>query len=344
MSEPPRKRPTIKEVAKRAQVSVSTVSYVLNNSGPVAEERRNRVLDAIRVLEYSPNESARSLKRQRAATIGVVVPELTNQFFAMVTEGVQAAAAARDVLVVLVVPEATEASEEEQARLLRSQRLDGVVYLTGTGSMPAAIYDLARSGPVVLVDEQIPGLDLPAVVASSRKGAREVAAHVLELGHRRVAVIGGPAALWTAQQRLAGYREALAGAGLDPDSVPIFTGDYRQASGYELAEKALAATPAPTALICANDLMAIGAMEYCREVGLRVPDDVSVVGFDDLPIASMLTPQLTSVRQPAREMGFRAASVLLDAFEQMETSALEAMPTELKIRDSVVPPRATDPH
>ncbi|NMO94034.1 LacI family transcriptional regulator [Actinomycetospora sp. TBRC 11914] len=325
-------------MARHARVSVSTVSYVLNDSGPVAPERRNRVLDAVRVLEYSPNESARNLKLRSASTIGMVVPELTNPFFAMVAEGVQKAASARDVLVVLVVPDATEQPEENQAKLLRSQRIDGVVYLSGTGSMPASIYDLARSGPVVLVDEQIPGMDLPAVVCESRKGAREVAAHALGQGHRRVAVIGGPPGLWTAQQRLAGYREAFAGAGLDPDSVPVFPGDYRQASGHDLAARALSDDPRPTLLICTNDLMAIGAMEYCREVGLRVPEDVSVVGFDDLPFSALLTPRLTTVRQPAHEMGFRAASALFELLENDESGAVGELPATVQIRDSVRPP------
>lgn len=334
-----RKRPTMKDVADHARVSVSTVSYVLNDSGPVAAERRNRVLDAVEVLKYSPNESARNLKRRSASTIGMVVPELTNQFFALVTEGVQKAASERDVLVVLVVPDATEQAEEKQAQLLRSQRIVGVIYLSGTGSMPASIYELARSGPVVLVDEQIPGLDLPSVVCESRRGARAVAAHVMEQGHRRVAVIGGPPALWTAQQRLAGYREAFAGAGLDPDTVPVYAGDYRQASGQGLAAKALAAEPRPTALICANDLMAIGAMEHCRQVGLRVPDDVSIVGFDDLPLSALLTPRLTSVRQPARDMGFRAATALFDLLETGESGAIGELPATLQLRDSVCPPR-----
>jgi LacI family transcriptional regulator len=328
----------MKDVAEHAGVSISTVSYVLNDSGPVAPERRNRVLDAVRLLEYSPNESARSLKRRTAAAIGMVVPELTNQFFAMVTEGVQKAASAHDVLVVLVVPDATEQPEEKQAELLRSQRLDGVIYLSGTGSMPASIYDLARSGPVVLVDEQIPGSDLPAVVSDSRRGAREVASHVLGNGHRRLAVIGGPPALWTAQQRLAGYREAFAGAGIDPDSVPVFSGDYRQTSGAVLAAEALAALPRPTALLCANDMMAIGAMEYCRTAGYRVPDDVSIVGFDDLPISALLTPRLTTVRQPARDMGFHAVAVLLDLLASRQSDAAGQLPVTIQLRDSVTAP------
>jgi DNA-binding LacI/PurR family transcriptional regulator len=333
-----RRRPTMKDVAEHARVSVSTVSYVLNDSGPVAPERRNRVLDAVRVLEYQPNESARNLKRRSASTIGMVVPELTNQFFAMVAEGVQKAASARDVLVVLVVPDATEQPEEKQAKLLRSQRVDGVVYLSGTGSMPLSIYELARSGPVVLVDEQIPGMDLPAVVCDSRKGAREVARHVLDQGHRRLAVIGGPSALWTAQQRLAGYREAFAGAGLDPDSVPVHPGDYRQASGTALAAEALASAEPPTAILCANDLMAIGVLEHCKTAGLRVPEDVSVVGFDDLPVSGLLTPRLTTVRQPAHDMGHRAATALFDLLENGESGAIGLLPASVQLRDSVGPP------
>jgi len=335
-----RTRPTMKDVAKHAGVSISTVSYVLNNSGPVAQHRKDRITDAIRILGYSPNKTAQSLKSRRASTIGAVVPELTNPFFAMVAEGVHQAASQRDMLVVLVVPEVTAQPEEKQLELLKSQKIDGLLYLSGTGSLPASIYDIARIGPVVLIDEQILGLNLPAVVCDSRKGAREVAGHVLQQGHRQVAVIGGPPALWTAQQRLAGYREAFAGAGLEPDEVPVYSGDYRQASGRELAARALQAKPRPTALICANDLMAIGAIEYCREAGLLVPEDVSIVGFDDLPFSALLTPPLTSVRQPAREMGFRAASLLFDLLQGGAAQGTEVLQASVQVRSSVVPPRA----
>ena len=290
-----RKRATIKDVAEHAGVSVSTVSYVLNDSGPVGADRRGRILDAVRLLEYSPNQSARSLKRHTVSTIGMVVPELSNSFFAMVVEGVERAATEQDVLVVLVVPEATAAGEERRTRLMRSQRVDGVIYLTGTGYIPGSVYELARSGPVVLIDEQIAGMDLPAVVCDSRRGGREIASHVLAQGHRDVAVIGGPPALWTAGQRLAGYREAFASA---------------------------------------------GAVEHCREEGIRVPEDLSIVGFDDLPVAAMLTPRLTTVRQPAHDIGYRAASLLFDIFEdRAPQTAVEVLPVTLQARESVAPPR-----
>jgi LacI family transcriptional regulator len=333
----------MKDVAEHARVSVSTVSYVLNDSGPVAADRRARVPDAIRVLNYTPNESARSLKRRAASTIGLVVPELSNQFFALLAEGVERAASARDVLVVLCAPEATRDAVALNAQLFRGQRLDGVIYLSCAGTSPSALLELTKLGRVVLVDELVPGFDLPAVVSDSRRGGREVARHVLEQGHERITIIGGPSTLWTAEQRLAGYREALAAAGHDTDEVPVLVGDYRQESGFELAAKALGVAPEhrPTVLPCANDLMAIGALEYARSAGINVPADVSIVGFDDIPFARLLTPRLTTVRQPAYNVGHRAATLLLDLLDgKPDTQPTGLFPVTLKVRDSVAPPKA----
>ncbi len=337
-----KQRPTMKDVAERAGVSVSTVSYVLNGSGPVGSARRERVLEAVRALDYTPNEFARRLKRRAQATIALVVPDLANQFFAMVAEGVERAAAERDALVVLCAPEVTDKPGLHHARLLRSQRVDGVIYLSNTGMPPSTIIELIRAGPIVLVDEPVAGFDLPAVVSDCRRGAREVAQHVFDSGRRRVAVIGGPPSLWTAQQRLAGYREAAAAAGLDPDALPVYVGDYRQASGERLAEQILAGKRGrrPEALLCANDLMAVGAMQFCKAAGIDVPADVSLVGFDDLPFASLLTPPLTTVRQPARDMGQRAANLLFERLGGEGGASGEAegaLPVEVMIRGSVAP-------
>ncbi len=333
----------MKDVARHAGVSVSTVSYVLNNSGPVAPDRRARVLDAVQLLNYAPNEAARGLKRRSAPTIGLVVPELSNQYFAMLVEGVEQVASTRGALLALCAPEATDGAESLNGRLLRSQRLSGIIYLSGASMSPMSLLELTRLGPIVLVDERVPGCDeLPAVVSDNRRGAREVARHVLETGHRRCAIIGGPENLWTAQQRLSGYREALAAAGVDPDSVPVLTGDYRQQSGTDLSARLLAGPPKerPTALLCANDLMAVGALEYCREAGIRVPTDVSVVGFDDMALVSLLTPRLTTVRQLARDMGQQAAHLLFALLDDGAEipSAPGPLPTKLMIRDSVGPP------
>lgn len=333
----------MKDVARQARVSVSTVSYVLNNSGPVGDERRARVLDACRLLNYIPNGSARKLRGRFPSTIGLVVPDLVNQFFAFVAQGVERAAAERDVLVVLCAPEEDGTTDSVNARLLQSQRLDGVVYLAGARSSAGSLRELMEIGQVVLVDEQIPALDLPSVVADNRHGAREIARHVLALGHERVAIIGGPPALWTSQQRLAGYREAIAAAGLEPDAVPVLEGDYHQASGAALAKRLLGRgedSTRPTALLCANDLMAIGALEYARSSGLHVPEELSIAGFDDLPIASLLEPRLTTVRQPAREMGYRAAELLFNLIDQTGVAESPLFPVEVQYRESVAPPKS----
>ena len=333
----------MKDVAVHANVSISTVSYVMNGTGPVSADRRARILNAVRELDYIPNESARNLKRQSASTIGLVVPDLSNQFFSLLASGAAHAAAARDVLVVLCSSENTEEAESSNSRLLRSQRVDGVVYLTGFHESPTSLLELQSLGPVVLVDERVPGADLPAVLAEGRLGARDVAAHVVALGHKRFTCIAGPSALWTAEQRLAGYREALALGGFDPDTMEVLVGDYRMESGFELAKKALnvPALTRPTALLCANDMMAIGALEYCRASGLNVPADVSVVGFDDVPMAPLLSPRLTTVRQPAREMGVYAAELLLDLIRgDAKPDSPKSFPVEVIVRQSAAAPRS----
>ena len=330
----------MKEVAAHAKVSLSTVSYVVNNSGPVAADRRARVLAAVRELRYTPNEAAQRLKRRSALAIGLFVPDLLNQFFALLAQGVERAASERDVLVVLSASEGNDEAESRNARLLRSQRVDGVIYLSGTAASTSSLLELTSLGPVVLVDERRPGLDLPAVLSDGRRGAREIARYVLEQGHERVAVIAGPAWSWTAEQRLAGYREAFAALGHDPDQLAVFIGDYLQASGRELAAQMLVPSrERPTALLCSNDLMAIGAIEHCKAVGLRVPEDVSIVGFDDIPIAALLSPRLTTVSQPAFEMGYRATTLLLELIKgAAKFPGDEFLPVAVQIRDSVVPP------
>ena len=341
MSEaPPRSRasrPTIRDVARGSGVSIGTVSAVINGSASVSPQTRRQVLATVAELGYEPNSAARSLKRRRISSIGLIVPDLGNPFFAMVAEGVQRAAEANDVLLVLCITWAKSEREEYYAQVLKTQRLDGVLYLSGTGIPSPSLLELAREDQVVFVDECLPGIDVPFVNAANRSGARAIARHVLEAGHRRLAIVGGPPRLWTAEQRLAGYREAIAAAGLDPDAVPLVNGDYLEPSGYAAMRTLLAGGRArPTAVLCANDLMAMGVIRCCREAGIDVPGEISVAGFDDIPAAEQLHPPLTTVAQPAHQMGEAAAQLLLhrigagvDPPDQLEYA------TTLKIRSSV---------
>lgn len=333
-----KQRPTMKDVAALAEVSLSTVSYVVNNTGPVSDSRRRRVHAAIDALGFVPDQIARNLKSSRASTIGVIVPDLSNEFFASVVEGVQSLAAQMNVLVTLMLPAASGQSEDRQIRLLRNRRLDGYIFLTGSGQAPPAILNASKYGPVVLVDEQIVGSGLPAIVASVRDGAFSVAEYVLTMGHTRLAVISGPQSLWTAEQRLRGYLDAAKAFGLHESDVTVFYGDYKIPSGESLAARALSLKPTPTALICANDLMAIGAMKYCTDHDIDVPRDVSVTGFDDISLASLVTPRLTTVCQPGREMGSAAMRQLMAVIEGDGQIPQTPMETVLRIRGTVSRP------
>jgi LacI family transcriptional regulator len=334
-------RPTIRDVAKAAGVSIGTVSAVINNRSLVADGTRHRILSCIADLGFEPNNAARSLKRGRISSIGFVVPDLSNPFFAAVAEGIQNEIADRDVLLVLCATWAKAEREGYYAQVLRTQRLDGVIYLSGTGLPSPALIDLARQGSVVFVDERLPGLEIPFVNASNRSGARAVAAQVVDAGHRDLAIIEGPPRLWTSEQRLAGYREAIARGGLDPDAPQYVPGDYGEQSGYAAAMRLLGPGQGkrPTAILCSNDLMALGVFRCCRELGLRIPEDLSVTGFDDIPSAEFLDPPLTTVAQPARAMGTAAARLLLHAIGALdEPPGQTEFPTELRLRGSVGPP------
>jgi DNA-binding LacI/PurR family transcriptional regulator len=330
-------RPTIRDVAKSAGVSLSTVSAVLNQSAPTSAPTRQRVLTAVRELGYEPNSQARNLRRRRAGAIGLIVPDIVNPFFALVAEGVQEEARSSDFLLVLCSSEARPDREADHARLLRTSRLDGVIHLSGTGLSDDAVVDLALESPLVIVDERLPGLDRPFVGSDNKHGARLAASFAIEHGHVRFAIVAGPPRLSTAADRLAGYLDALEAAGIDTSSVPTVAGDYRLQSGRVAAAQLLSgpAKQRPTVLLVANDLMAIGCMRYCAESGIAVPDELGIVGYDDIALAALVTPGLTTVRQPAREMGRAAARMLLDEIDERPRGADVDLPAELIVRQSL---------
>lgn len=341
---PQRARPTIRDVARTAEVGISTVSSFLNSTRPVSTATRTRITRAIQDLGYEPNLMARNLRRRQAGAIGLVVPDVMNPFFMLVACGIEEVIRCDDFCFVLCPTNFEAEREAGYVRLLRRQQLDGVIILSGTALSSPALLELARRAPVVLVDELIAGVEAPFVAADNRRGARALAEHVVGLGHHRVAIVAGPPGLWTAEQRLSGYREALAASGLDPD-VPVAHGDYRLESGYAAARTLLAgrATQRPTALIASNDLMAIGCARFCSDNQLRVGADVSVAGFDDIPLAALVTPGLTTVRQPAEEIGRQAARFMLarvhgGSRSSDSISERRELATTLVVRESVGAP------
>ncbi len=310
------KRSTIKDVALAAGVAVSTVSRVINDSGYVSRESRQRVLKAVEDLHFQPSRAARSLATGRTGTVALVLPDITNPFFPALARGVEDAASAEGYTVILCNTDNDPAQEAMYANLLRQQRVDGVVLTACSLNNRDLWSQLTERIPVVLTDRRLEGIIDDSVSVDNVAGAYLAVRQLVALGHRQIGLIGGPPGLSTTEDRQRGYEQALHEAGLEADERLMRSGDFRYASGYarmrELAEHHI------TAVFAVNDMMAIGAIRAVEDAGRRVPDDVAVVGFDDILMASMVKPGLTTVAQPTYQMGVMAVDRLL---ERMRTDA-----------------------
>ncbi|MDR7588845.1 MAG: LacI family DNA-binding transcriptional regulator [Armatimonadota bacterium] len=304
---------TIRDVARRAGVSVATVSRVVNHSAHrVSPQTRRRVLEAVRALGYQANVIAQSLKKRASRTVALIVPDISNPFFPAIARGIEDVASQHGYAVLLCNTYEDLARERAYLDLLRKRWVDGVIFATA-GTNTAHLRALRREGrPVVLVARDVDGVRIDAVLVDNYHGAYEATAHLLRLGHRRIAHIAGPASVRVAQERRRGYEQALADAGLPRDGALVGEGDFTADGGRRAVEAWLRRRADITAIVAANDLMAIGALEVLRAAGRRVPEDVAVVGFDDITFASLVSPALTTVAQPKYLMGQLAMQRLLE--------------------------------
>jgi LacI family transcriptional regulator len=327
--------PTIREVAGRARVSPTTVSHVVNATRFVSHEIRTRVLEAMTELGYHPNAVARSLRRGRTHTLGLILPDSANPYFAELGRGIEATAFGRDYSVVLCNTEGDQRRERVYLDLLAKRQVDGLLYVPA-GDHADVLRDLLRrSLPVVLVDRDLANAPVDVVLTDKRSGACLATRHLIALGHRRVGCIGGPSSLAVSGQRLQGYRDALAEAGLPVDEGLVLRGDYHPQSGWAAARSLLAMPDPPTAIFAANDLMAIGVLRAAGELGRRVPGDLAVVGFDDIELASYTTPPLTTVSQSASEVGRAAVELLLERLaDPARPPVRKTLETRLVVRAS----------
>lgn len=324
---------TIKEVAAGAGVSVATVSRVFNGSDKVREATRRRVLDAAQALGYVPNEAARSLITNRTHTIGVLLPDMHGEFFAQITRGLDHTA--RDHNYHLLV--SSSHSDLDEARtIIRALhgRVDGLIVMWPRLNAER-LADLAPKGlPMVLLSAAA-DLPFPVLNVDNFGGAYQMVEHLTRCGHERIAILTGPAVNYDAQERLRGYRQALSAAGLAHDASREIASDFLQATGYEATARFLEITPRPSALFASNDSMALGILRGLQEAGLAVPDDVAVVGFDDIPSAQYVRPALTTVRAPMNALGTQAMQSVLDAIDGSDTEPrVTTLATEVVVRAS----------
>jgi LacI family transcriptional regulator len=336
----PKRRPTSADVAAMAHVSRTTVSFVLNERAgiKIPDETRRRVLDAAATLDYHPNSVARQLARGASRTIGLVLLQSPEQvandgLLAETLRGLASAARAAEhrVLLETLVP-----GEGSYANLVRSGRTDGLI-VSGPRHDDLELVELARDGFPVVIQGSLPGLDAPSVDVDNEAGARMAVEHLLALGHRRIACItNGPLAYTAASERLAGFREALAGAGIPEEPGLVAEGAFDAPSGHRAMAEILARTT-PDAIFVASDVAAIGAIAGLREAGLAVPGDISVVGFDAIPLAAYLDPPLTTISLPAYDLGHAAGLAILDRIAGRPVAARTLLPTELIVRASTAP-------
>jgi LacI family transcriptional regulator len=325
--------PTLHDVAKRAGVSPMTVSRVVNGSGEVSPQLRARVKQALADTGYMPNTLARSLRARRTDTIALLLPDMTNPFFTTVAQGVETAA--REAGFTLLLANSDE-SEEEELRLvpmLLQRQVDGLLVVPAGGCGETIRICQDQNVRVVVVDRrpQMSGADI--VRADSEGGALELGRLLVGLGHRDMAILSGPASVRTAVDRATGFASALEEAGVP--APRLFHGAFTIASGREMAIRAMAERPRPTALFAANNFIGIGVLHALDELGLRVPEDVAVVGIDDLPQAMVTFPFLTVAAQPAFEMGRQSVAMLLDGLANPTRAPLEVvLPSEIVVRRS----------
>ena len=304
---------TIYEVAQQAGVSTATVSRAINGKVPVAALTRRRIESAIRALGYEPNHVARSLVTATTDTIAIVLPDITNPFFPDLVKGIQLLADERRYTVLLLNTGADPAREEHSLLALRRKRVDGVILVGMAMKGDRIVRALGGDVPVVVLDRSISGLDATLVALDNAEGARLATQHLIDLGHQAIAHITGPEGLPLVAQRLSAYRKTLRAADIRPEPDLVVAGDFTEDGGYRAVDRLLAGGSRFTAIFAANDLSAIGAMAALKAHGLSVPRNVSVVGFDAIHLSAYSTPPLTTVRQPAYEMGRKAAELLIDS-------------------------------
>jgi DNA-binding LacI/PurR family transcriptional regulator len=333
---------TIREVAKAAGASVSTISAALNNSDYVSADMRSRIEEAIKTLRYTPNDLARGLRLQKTHSIAIVVPDLSNNFYIELVRGAKDYSASANFTV--LIGDSRESWEEERNYLesFHRRRVDGVVRVPAINAVGGKAKSVLGNLPVVYADRYPLERDtyIGRVGVDNSRAAESATRYLLSLGHREIGIIAGDASSGTSLDRLNGFLGAMKSAKIRPDRSMILSGHNDMESGHLHAMRLLTREQRPTAIFCTNNMMALGALAAIQEIGLACPEEISLLGFDDFYWATLLRPRLTAVRQPAREIGMIAARLLIDHIEGRASIPTPAvLQTQLIVRDSCCPPR-----
>ena len=329
--------PTIKDVALAAGVSTTTVSHTINGTRRVSDGLRERVLKAMKELDYRPNVLARSLRVGQTQTIGLVIPDSSNLFFAEMARAIEDIGYQHGYSVILCNSDGNTEKQRRYIQTLVDKQVDGIVFISSGDSREDLQYLLDNQIEIVVVDRDVPSIQTDIVLLDNELAGYQATRYLIELGHRRIALILGPSDLTPSAHRADGYRRALLEAGLKSSPDYEVSGDFQIEGGEKAALRLLGLRPRPSAVFVCNDMMAIGVIRGARCLGLRLPEDLSVVGFDDIALARAMYPALTTMAQPVSEMARMATGLLLDRLNGRtsdEPRQRIMLPAELIIRDS----------
>ncbi len=329
---------TSEDVAKKAGVSIATVSRVFNESPHVSPAVRRKVLRAAKALNYQPNRTAQRLRAKRSTVIGLVISDIQNPFFTSVVRGIEDVAYKHGYSVVLCNTDEDPNKERLYINVMRAEAVAGVILASTSETNPLAADLFDHDIPVVAIDRRIKDKRVDSVLAANTQGAFEAVSHLIALGHRRIGFVGLQLTRSTGKERYDGYVRALREHGLSVSRQLVRIADAKQQGGYKRTHDLMTERPAITALFVANNLMTLGALDAIHERGMKIPDDISVVGFDDMACATLLEPPLTTVAQPTYELGQRAAELLLERLKQPQKPAVQIeLKTSLIVRGSTRP-------
>lgn len=328
------------EVAEEADVSVATVSRVINGTGGVSKKLEQRVLNAMKKLHYHPSSLAQNLKKQRTMLVGVVVPILEHPAYGRMASVIERKLFDYNYRALICNSEEDEARENAYIEMLLRQRVEGII-INSSARDTQYLAELRKNNiPIVLFDRTLQGVECIQVFCDNSLGGYTGIKHLVELGHRRIGVIAAPTYPEPIKNRIRGTQEAIADFGIDDDPALLVTGDTQLFDmGYNAAKQLLQLESRPTAIFALTDVTAVGVMHAAAEMNLKIPDDLSIIGYDDLPVSSYTIPPLTTVAQPLVEMGETAVELLLQQIENPDLSIEKAvLPTHIVVRGTTAPP------
>ncbi|MCS7260876.1 MAG: LacI family transcriptional regulator [Anaerolineae bacterium] len=335
---------TIKDVARAAGVSIATVSHIINGTRPVSDELRARVIRAMEELDYRPNALARSLRIGQTKTIGLIVPDNSNLFFAEIARAIEDTGYRHGYAVILCNSDGRGDKQQRYIQALVDKQVDGIIFISSGETTAGLQYALDNDIRFVMVDREVPDIVADAVLVDNELAGYQATRYLLELGHRYIACVGVPPYLTPIAQRVTGYYKAIEEAGLELPAGFCVYGDTQIESGERAINQLLRLVPRPSAVFVCNDMMAIGVMRGARRMGVSIPEELSVVGFDDIALARAMCPALTTMAQPISEMGRLATELLIKRIKgELSSSERQriVLTARLVVRESTCPPRST---